>query len=71
MINQNAEYFNLMKNELEILEKTSHPNIMRIYELLADDKYYYIVSEYMEEGELHNLVKKGTLNEREIQIVMR
>jgi len=27
----------MMLNELEILEKTSHPYIIRIYELLEDD----------------------------------
>ena len=37
----------LMLNELQILEDTSHPNITRIYELLHDDKFYFIVSEYV------------------------
>ena len=37
----------LMSNELTILEKTSHPNVMRIYELLNDDKFFFVISEYM------------------------
>jgi len=39
-----------MKNELLILEETSHPSIMRIYELLDDDKFYFIVSEFIRHG---------------------
>jgi len=33
----------LMKNELSVLENTAHPNIVRIYELLHDDNFYFIV----------------------------
>jgi calcium-dependent protein kinase len=45
-----------MKNELTILEDTSHPNIMRIYELLQDDKFYFIVSEFIRYGELYDFI---------------
>ena len=48
----------LMKNELQILEETSHPNIVRIYELLHDDKFYFIVSEYIKYGELYDFIVK-------------
>ena len=45
-----------MKNELLILEETSHPNIMRIYELLSDDKFYFVVSEFIRYGELYDFI---------------
>ena len=32
---------------------------MRIYELLEDSKYYYIVSEYMKYGELYDFIVEG------------
>ena len=48
----------LMKNELQILEETSHPNIVRIYELLHDDKFFYVVSEYIKYGELYEFFIK-------------
>ena len=41
-----------MENELKVLEEISHPNIVRIYELLEDKDNYYIVSELMKHGEL-------------------
>jgi serine/threonine protein kinase len=40
----------MMQNELAVLEDVDHPNIMRVYELLHDERNYYIVSEYMREG---------------------
>ena len=66
-----------MKNELQILEGTSHPNIMRVYELLHDDKFYYIVSEYIQDGQLYDLVNnrpksvKGALTESEVKKIVK
>lgn len=42
--------------ELQVLEDTSHPNIMRIYEILDDEKFYYIVSEFIRYGELYDYI---------------
>jgi serine/threonine protein kinase len=47
-----------MHNELEVLEETTHPNIMRIFELLEDQHHYYIVSEFIEGGELYDRILK-------------
>lgn len=45
-------YVELLMNELGILSEKSHPRIMRIIELIEDDKNYYIVSEVLKGGEL-------------------
>ena len=34
-----------MMSELEVLERVSHPTLVRTYQLLHDEKYYYIVTE--------------------------
>lgn len=52
-------YEELNKNELEVLEKTIHPHITRIFELLEDTKNYYIVMEVITGGNL--LQKIGSL----------
>lgn len=58
---------NLMHNELEVLETTAHPNIVRIYELLHDNKFYFIVSEFIRYGELYDfIVKKESISEFEV-----
>lgn len=51
-IEKNIKQKQLIFGELSVLEETSHPNIMHIYELLHDESRYYIVSEYIQYGEL-------------------
>ena len=52
--------------EIKISSELNHPNIIKIYKILEDDKYYLVVMEYCEEGELFNyIVKKDMLSEKE------
>jgi serine/threonine protein kinase len=50
---------------------------MRIYELLHDDKFIFIVSEYVRNGELYDFIVKrsnsveGALTEREVKILAK
>ena len=37
-------------NEIDILSKLTHPNIMQIYEIFDDNVNLYIVSEYCKGG---------------------
>lgn len=60
-----------MQNELLILEETSHPNIMKIYELLEDDRFIFIVSEFIRYGELYDfVVKTGKVSENLVQKIV-
>ena len=61
-----------MNNELKVLEGTAHPNIVRVYELLHDENFYYIVSEYLKHGELYKYVcNKSSLQESEVQKIIK
>jgi serine/threonine protein kinase len=51
-IKQNPVLDSLMMEELSMLQKLSHPNIMQVLQLLEDDNKYYIVTELLEGGEL-------------------
>ena len=51
-------YQELMKNELEVLENTIHPNITRVYELMEDKRNYYIIMELISGGNLLDQVYK-------------
>ncbi len=42
----------LNKDEFEVLESTHHPHITRVFELLEDEKNYYIVAELVTGGNL-------------------
>lgn len=44
--------------EAKILEKLQHPNITGYKESFTDNKYLYIVMEYCNGGDLHDLIKK-------------
>ena len=39
-------------DEINILRKLEHPNIMKIYEYFDDNEYIYIVSELCDQGDL-------------------
>ncbi len=39
-----------------MLQETDHPYLMKVYELLEDDKFYYIVSELLLGGELYERI---------------
>ncbi|CAD8117798.1 unnamed protein product [Paramecium sonneborni] len=46
--------------ETEILKTLDHPNIVKVLEIFADFKYYYIVTEYCQGGELLERIKTIT-----------
>ena len=60
------------KNEIEILKKISHPNIINIYEIFEDTKKYYIMYELIEGGELFDAITtQGYFSEKDACIVMK
>lgn len=48
----------LFENELSVLSNNSHPNIIRIVDLLEDSQNYYVVSELVRGGELFDRLTK-------------
>ena len=60
------------KNEIEILKKISHPNIINIYEIFEDTKKYYIMYELIEGGELFDAITtQGYFSEKDACVVMK
>ena len=56
-------------NEIEIISKLKHPNIIYVYNILEDNKNYYIIMEYCEKGELFDyIVEKERLDPLEASI---
>jgi len=53
-----------MKQELEVLEKTDHPHITRVFELLEDRKSYYVIMELISGGNLlEKVIEMKTMTE--------
>jgi calcium-dependent protein kinase len=48
-----------IKNEIDILKKLDHPNIVKIYEFYNTLTDFYIVTEYCKKGELYSYIKRS------------
>ena len=63
------------KNEIEILSRMDHPNIIKLFEVFEDSKYFYLINELCTGGELlDRIVKRKTENpftEREAAIIFK
>lgn len=61
-----------MIQELDVLKKCSHTNIMSVQEILEDFDYYYIVSEILEGGELmERLIKQNSFSEKKAAYIIK
>ena len=45
-------YLSNLVNEIKILKQLDHPHIVKLYEIYQDTKNIYLVTEYLEGGEL-------------------
>ena len=57
-----------IRNEIDILKKLSHPNIVKIYEFYIFNSHYYIITEFCKEGELFSYIK-NKYNEHQLAIL--
>ena len=61
-----------VKRELEIHKKLSHPNIVKLYEIISNstDNIIYLIMEYCEYGDLHKFQAKRQFTEKYVQNYM-
>ena len=57
-----------IRNEIDILKKLSHPNIVKIYEFYVSENHYYIITEFCKEGELFSYIK-NKYSERQLAVL--
>ena len=58
-------------DEITILKKLDHPNIMKIYESFVDKDNFYIISDFCDQGDLvGKLEKLGKMNEIVVKFLM-
>jgi calcium-dependent protein kinase len=61
----------MVEQELEILKKADHPNIINFYEIYKDKNFFHIVTEFCEGGELfEHILDKGVINEKETATII-
>lgn len=56
--NTDAKYTALLENEISILQRVHHKNVIRLVDLMQDDKYIHIVMEKCQGGDLFDKVVK-------------
>ena len=66
--NENMDYV-IIKNEMDILKKLSHPHIAKIYDFYQSDDCYYLIYEFFAEGNIYDYIGKGNLNEQQLSIL--
>ena len=60
------------QNEIDILRKISHPNISNVFEIFEDSRKYYIMMEYLEGGELFDvIISQGFFSELDAAHIMK
>jgi tRNA A-37 threonylcarbamoyl transferase component Bud32 len=59
-------------NEVEILANLSHVNIIKLYEIFENEKYYFFVTEFAEKGDLLRLLdNNGVFNETQVFLILK
>ena len=57
--------------EFKLLTELDHPNILKVYEMFEDKKYFCIVTELCQGGDLYDWIQaNGVLGEQEAAIVV-
>jgi serine/threonine-protein kinase ULK/ATG1 len=55
-----------IKNEINIMLKINHENIIKLHETITSHKYIYLIMDYCDGGDLYKFIKKhGKLSEEE------
>ena len=68
VINKDPIFKNCIVNELNILNKIKHQNIVKLCDVIKDDEYLYIIEENCSDGTLQDYIhKKQNFNEEEIK----
>lgn len=66
------EELEALSNEIDIIKRLDHPNIVKMYEQYEDGKYLYIVTECIKGGELFDeLIKRKRFTEKDCAIIIK
>jgi serine/threonine protein kinase len=61
---KNANLESQLKREIKVLRRLSHPNVVRLIEVLKNKKFVFLVTEFIDGGDLFDyLVKHGQVSE--------
>ena len=59
-------------NEISVMRKLNHPNLLKLYEIYESAEYIYLILESLEGGELMTrIIEKGTYDEYTISLLLK
>jgi hypothetical protein len=59
-------------NEIDILSGIDHKNIIQLYEIFENPKFYFFVTEFAEKGDLFKMLKKSVcFNDSQIFLILK
>ena len=62
----------LLKNEVKALTMTNHPNVLKAIDMIQDENFVYVVTDYLPKGTLGDYItKRGVIPEREALEIFR
>ena len=68
---KSAAELKLIKNEIAIMKVVDHPNIVKLFEFFEDDESFFIITEYVNGGQLFEaIMQKKVFSENEAASIM-
>ena len=64
------KYINLVKKEIEVMEKLDHKNIVKLYDKIDTEKHIFLIMELCD-NDLNSYIKNNTLSEDIIKDIMK
>lgn len=53
-VEMDSETLSFTRKEIDSLKVMQHPNIVQMFDVFEDDKYFYIVMEFLEGGDMYD-----------------
>ena len=59
------------REEIFLMNKLEHPNILKLYDTIENENYIYLILEYCDNGDLKHFLKKRPMKERKVREFMK
>ena len=69
-VRKNHPFYMQLAGEVGILRNLDHPGIPRLYDVEEDERYLYLIEEFVEGISLRDLVASGRLKEQQIILII-
>ena len=61
-----VENKDMINKKFDILKKFDHPKIVKIYDIFSLNDNYYIITRFLQKGNLRDFIKNKTLKENQV-----